>query len=87
MVKPVSKQAYKLELPAHRKILDVFHVSQQQVDRRSGLLHPAELLEGEPDHEVHHIVRHRGIRKHKNKPADVEYLVAWRGSSPSEYTW
>jgi mono/diheme cytochrome c family protein len=48
---------------------------------------PAEILEGEPEYGVDHIVRHREIHKHKNKPADIEYLVAWRGGLPEEYTW
>ena len=68
VVKQVSKQAYPLELPAHWKIHDVFHVSQLQVYTRSGNYQPpppAELLEGEPEYEVDHIVRHRGTRKHK----------------------
>lgn len=90
IVRPVGKQAYELDLPAHWKIHDVFHVSQLQPYNRSGDYQPpppAEILEGEPEYEVDHIVRHREIHKHKNKPADIEYLVAWRGASPEEYTW
>ena len=90
MVTQVSKQVYNLELPAHWKIHKLFHVSQLQVYRRFGKYQPpppAELLKGEPEYEVDHIVRDRETRKHKTKPADVEYLVAWRGSSPEGYTW
>jgi hypothetical protein len=59
------------------------------VYRRSGKYQPpppAESLKGTRIH-VNHIVRHPETRKHKNKRADVEYLVAWRGSSPKEHTW
>jgi hypothetical protein len=90
IVRQVGKQAYELDLPAHWKIHDVFHVSQLQPYKRSGDYQPpppAEILEGEPEYEVDHIVRHREIHKHKNKPADIEYLVAWRGALPEEYTW
>jgi hypothetical protein len=89
VVKQVSKQAHELELPAHWKSHDVFHVCTLQVYSRSGKCQPpppADLLEGEPEDEVDHVVRQGETREHKNKPTVVEYLVAWRGPSPGEYT-
>jgi hypothetical protein len=88
IAKRVSSQAYELVLPARWRIHDVFHVSDLEKYRRDGSLQPpppAEMLEGEEEYEVDHIVDHRRVNK-TGKPK-YEYLVKWTGQTDEHNSW
>lgn len=81
------KQAYKLDLPPSYQIHPVFHVSLLETYRRRAgeePVKPAEIdLEDQEFWEVEAILAHRD----KSKKLGREYLVQWKGFSPSENSW
>jgi transposase InsO family protein len=84
--KKVGGQSYELILPARWKVHDVFHVSKLERYRRDGNVQPpppAEMLEGEDEYEVEHILDHRHVKSHRT----YEFLVRWAGYSPEHDTW
>ena len=87
VVAKIGKVAYKLKLPTHAKIHDVFHVSQLKQFR--GTLPVATEIPSwfsAGQHLVPQAVLDRRMRKFQNK-AKVEYLVHWEGQDSSQATW
>ena len=85
----VSAVAYRLKLPNHFKIHDVFHIDlltpyhQNQTYGEAYPQPPPDLIEGEEEYEVEEIVsdrRHGCSRSH-------QYLIKWKGYPPSENSW
>ena len=85
----VSAVAYRLKLPNHFKIHDVFHndlltpYHQNQTYGEAYPQPPPDLIEGEEEYEVEEIVsdrRHGRSRSH-------QYLIKWKGYPPSENSW
>ena len=85
----VSAVAYRLKLPNHFKIHDVFHINllmpyhQNQTYGEAYTQPPPDLIEGEEEYEVEEIVsdrRHGRSRSH-------QYLIKWKGYPPSENSW
>jgi hypothetical protein len=85
----ISKVAYKLLLPSHWKIHNVFHASlltpYRETDQHSPnfLEPPPDIIEGEPEWEVEKIIKERTFGCWKKK----QYLVCWKGYSPSHDKW
>jgi hypothetical protein len=81
----VSPVAYRLNLPSHYKIHNVFHLSLLKPYRDSGKVQPPppELIDGELMYEVEAIIAHRDGRGRKGR----EYLVRWTGYGPIHDSW
>jgi hypothetical protein len=83
----ISPVAYRLNLPQHMKIHDVFHVdllSPYQQSESYGEAFPQpppDLIEGEEEYEVEDIISDRMIRRKR------QYLVKWKGYPSSENSW
>jgi hypothetical protein len=78
------QQAYKLRLPPHYNIHNIFHVSLlEPYHRRQGatLELPPIQIEGIEEYEV------KSVQNHRDKKKRREYLVRWKGYSPAEETW
>ncbi|KXH68555.1 hypothetical protein CSAL01_02212 [Colletotrichum salicis] len=77
--------AYRLEIPNHYRVHDVFPISllEPYVRREGEELgqSPIGEIEGEPLYEVEEIVSHRGPKRRR------QYLIRWRGYSSEEDTW
>jgi hypothetical protein len=81
--------AYKLSLPSHWKIHNVFHASlltpyrETQQHGPNFLEPPPDVIEGEPEWEVERILRERTYGCWKKK----QYLMRWKGYLPSHDEW
>lgn len=91
----VGNQAYRLQLPLHLKVHNVFHVSllKKYLHKADATFQPAlQIPDVETDdtlYEVERIMSHRAAsakRRHRYKSAR-EYLVKWLNYDESEATW
>jgi Chromo (CHRromatin Organisation MOdifier) domain/Integrase p58, C-terminal domain len=85
----VSAVAYRLKLPNHMKIHDVFHVDlltpyqQNQIYGEAFPQPPPDLIEGEEEYEVEEIV---SDQRH-GRSCSLQYLIKWKGYPQSENSW
>jgi hypothetical protein len=83
----ISPVAYRINLPNHMKIHNVFHIDLltpfHQSDNYGEAFPqpPPDLIEGEEEYEVEEIISDRTIRRKR------QYLVKWNGYPSSENTW
>jgi hypothetical protein len=83
----INSVAYRLKLSPNMRIHDVFHVSllenyaESRIPGRRIPPPPPTLINNKEEYEVEEILDSR-IRRGK-----TEYLVSWKGYSPSENTW
>lgn len=85
VLQKVGRQAYKLDLPEHFRMHDVFHVSLLEPYSDNGKYQPppaAVMIEGEPEFEVDQIL---STRQHNRRSR--EYLVQWTGYGSEYNTW
>jgi Chromo (CHRromatin Organisation MOdifier) domain len=81
----ISPVVYRLQLPPHWRIHNVFHASlltpykEMEEHGRNFTEPPPDLMEGEPEYEVEQII---DARK-KGKAERLEYLLRWKGYSPA----
>jgi hypothetical protein len=93
VLKCVGKVSYKIGLPDHMKIHNVFHVSLLHPYKSDGKRHmpPPELVDGEYEFTVQSITAHRvsvvGGKRLRAKRTKVEYLVSWDGYGREHDTW
>jgi transposase InsO family protein len=83
----ISPVAYRINLPNHMKIHDVFHIDlltpfhETEIYGEAFPQPPPDLIEGEEEYEVEEIVNDRTIRRKR------EYLIKWKGYPSSENSW
>ena len=89
----VSPVAFKLRLPKHMRVHNVFHVSMLKPYRRDGSVQPPpppDIIDGEFEYEVETVLAHRERKlrgKKKGKKVTREYLVKWLGYNDENNTW
>jgi transposase InsO family protein len=87
IIERIGQRAYRLRLPPHLKVHDVFHVSNLQPWHASALADrpdhtgTEEIIEGEVYFEVERIVDKRG------SGPNLQYKVAWKGYGEDQDTW
>ena len=89
MLKEVSPVIYRLELPPHWTLHNVFHASlltpYREMPEHGINFHepPPELIEGEEEYEVEWVLnsqRHGKARK-------LQFLIQWKGYSAAHDSW
>ncbi len=85
----ISPVNYKLKVPAHYRIHDVFHVSMLRLAHDNGAgkrRPPTTMIEGEEEFELEEILAHRPAHKNKSD-SGIQYLVHWVGYGPMDNSW
>ena len=89
VLKEISPIIYRLELPPHRTLHNVFHASlltpYQETTEHGINFHepPPELIEGEEEYEVERVLnswRHGRTKK-------LQFLIQWKGYSAAHDSW
>ena len=95
IIKKVNEVAYKLKLPEHMHIHDVFHVSllKKYIPGKTPAPPVPIEVDGELEYEVEKILLHRDrttkkITKHSTQHTTKrEYYIKWLGYGPEHCTW
>jgi hypothetical protein len=90
----IGKVAFRLGLPDHMKIHNVFHANLLQPYRSDGKRHPPapELVEGELEYTVDSITAHReklvgSAKGRQPRRTKVEFLTCWTGYGREHDSW
>jgi RNase H-like domain found in reverse transcriptase/Reverse transcriptase (RNA-dependent DNA polymerase)/Integrase zinc binding domain/gag-polyprotein putative aspartyl protease/Chromo (CHRromatin Organisation MOdifier) domain len=90
----VGKVAYRLTLPDHMRIHNVFHVNLLHAYKADGKRHPPipELIDGELEYRVDSITAHRersigGSKGRQPQRVKVEFLTCWAGYGREHDSW
>ena len=84
----IGTMAYKIELPAHMKCHNVFHVSNLQPYRTDGRVQPPPIplvIDDDLQYEVDQVIDHRDIKR--GNRSKREYLLKWLGYGPEHNSW
>jgi hypothetical protein len=87
ILKQISPVAFRLKLPNHWKIHDVFHASlltpyrETQEHGKNYLEPPPDIIDGEPEWEIEAIT---GTRLYRNQR---QYRIRWKGYSSAHDSW
>ena len=83
----VGEVAYKLALPEHMRVHNVFHVSLLARYTAEGTYQPPPpvLRDGHLEYEVEQVLYHRPVRAGRQN--SYEYLIKWKGYPVHENTW
>jgi hypothetical protein len=93
VIKAAGPVAYKLDLPAHMKVHNVFHVSLLKPYHSSGTVQPPQPVQiefGEVGYVPEVVLAHRGEHQSANgeiSRSSKEYLVKWLGNGVENNTW
>jgi Chromo (CHRromatin Organisation MOdifier) domain/Integrase zinc binding domain len=85
----ISPVVYRIQLPPHWRIHNVFHVSLLTPYKETGAHGrnfpepPPDLIEGEPEYEVDQIL---AVRRH-GRNQDLQHLLCWKGYSQAHNSW
>ena len=85
VLKKLSEQAYKLELPPYMTVHDVFHVSLLEPYRSDGTYQPPVPTietDGSWRYEIEAVLDHRHVRN-----GHRQYLCKWKGQGPEHNSW
>jgi hypothetical protein len=86
--KVLGPVTYKLKLPTGWKIHPIFHSVHLTPFKETPqygpvrISPPPDLIDGEEEYEVDHIVKHR-----KTCRGQIQYLVRWKGQGPEDDSW
>jgi chromodomain-containing protein len=89
VTKVVLPVAFQLHIPVAWNIHDIFHASllspyYESPEHGPNYSRPSpDLLEGEEEYEVEHIINHR----HSGRARTLQYLIKWKGYPEVDNTW
>jgi hypothetical protein len=86
--KRISEVAFKVKLPGHLKIHNVFHVSLLKEFKESGRVQPPPPpieVDGDWEYEVEKVLNERTVRRGRRDVA--EFFVQWKGYGVEYNTW
>lgn len=86
--KRINEVAFKVKLPEHLKIHNVFHISLLREFKESGRYQPPPPpveIDGDWEYEVERVLNERKVRR--GRQTKTEFFVQWKGHGVEHNTW